>query len=306
MYYLSDISKMEIAERLGISRFRVSRLIDQAKQEGIVRIQVIEPINTSTEIEEQLEKRFHLRHAIVVQPTDQSDQSIMRAIGRAASERLVGLLKDGDVLGITWGATVNEVVKALPPKVDVRLQVVQITGGMNQIAIDVNAMDLVRRVADVYQAESYVLHAPAMIRNPAARQAMINDNGIHQTIEMFDKVNVALSGIGAFTNRSISNLMKSGYINNDELKQLRQEKVVGDVFAHFFDIGGKICDTSLEEQVIGMSAAQLKKLDYSIGVAGGTQKSLAILGALRGELINTLITDHDTACDILEKDLILS
>jgi deoxyribonucleoside regulator len=305
MYFLSDISKTDIAESLGISRFRVSRMIDQARQEGIVRIQIVEPISTSTEVEEQLEKRFGLHHAIVVHPTEPTDQAVMRAIGRAAAERLVSLLKDGDVLGITWGATVNEVVKALPGKVDIKLQVVQITGGLNQMAIDVNAMDLVRRVARVYEAESFVLHAPAMVRSAAARQALVSDNGVHATISMFEKVNVALSGIGAFSTRTVSNLLKAGYIDDADLKRLREKKSVGDVFAHFFDIGGRICDTELEQQIIGMGIEQLKHVRYSFGVAGGLHKSLAILGALRGHLINILVTDHETACDILEKDTLL-
>jgi len=162
MYYLSDIKKSEIANSLGISRFRVSRLIDQAWQEGIVQIKILEPISTSADLEEQLEKRFNLYHAIVVQPSDQSNQTIIRAIGRAAADRLLDLLKDGDVLGITWGETVNEVVKAFPSKINVKLDVVQITGGLNQMALDINAIDLVRRVAERCDAESHVLYAPPL------------------------------------------------------------------------------------------------------------------------------------------------
>jgi len=306
MYYLSDISKTEIGKRLGISRFRVSRLLEQARQEGTVRIQILEPPTTFAEIEEQLEKRFNLLHAIVVNPGDQSEQMINAAIGKAAAERLVNLLGDGDILGITWGATVNEVVKALPPKVDTRLQVVQITGGANQMAININAMDLVSRVAAIFNARSYVLYAPAMVSQPAIREALLEDSGIHETVAMFDKISVALSGIGALSTRAISNLLRTGFISDEDLKTLKEKKAVGDIFAHFFNIQGRICDTELEERIIGMGIDQLKNVRYSIGVAGGTQKSLAILGALKGKLINILVTDYATACDLLEKDLALS
>jgi deoxyribonucleoside regulator len=306
LYYFSDMSKTEIGQRLGISRFQVSRLLEQARQDGIVRIQIVDPGGNNAGIEEQLEKRFDLYQAIVVNPAGQSDETIMKAIGSAAAERLINLINDGDVLGLTWGATVNEVVEALPPKVEKDIQVVQIMGGLNQIALNVNAIDLVRRVAEVYGAKSYFLHSPAMVSNPALRGILLADSGIRETVDMFDDVTVALSGIGAFTAKGVSNLMKAGYIGNDDLARLRELKAVGDVFAHFFDITGRICDTELEQRIIGMGIEQLKKVRYSIGVAGGVHKSLAILGALRGRLINILVTDYATATDILDKDAVLS
>ena len=302
MYYLSDVSKTEIGKRLGISRFRVSRLLEQARQEEIVRIQIVEPVSTFADMEEQLEERFGLHHAVVVNQSDQSDHASVRAIGNAAAERLVNLLSDGDVLGVTWGATVNEVVNALPPRSDLDLEVVQTTGGLNQMAISVNAMDLARRVAAIYDAKCYVLHAPAMVSNLAARDVLFEDNGIHVTVEMFDKVTVALSGIGAFSTRTASNLIKTGYFSDEDLARLKERKVVGDIYGHFFNINGQCCDPELEERIIGMSIDQLKEVRYSIGVAGGTHKSLAILGALRGKLINILVTNYATASDILEKD----
>jgi DNA-binding transcriptional regulator LsrR (DeoR family) len=304
MYYYSGLNKTEIAHRLGISRFRVSRLLDQAQREGIVRIQVVEPVATFVETEEALEQRFNLLQAIVVRPTGPTYQATLEAIGRAAASRLGDLLSNGDVLGMTWGETANEVVKALPPKLDVKLDVVQITGGLNQMAIDVNAIDLVRRVAEICDARSYVLHAPAMVSSPAARAALMSDTGIRETCDMFERVTIALSGIGALTSNEFSNYIKAGYVDDRSLQRLRQRKAVGDVFAHFFDSQGNICDAELEERIFGMSVAQLRNTRYSIGVAGGMHKSLAVLGALRGRLINVLITDHVTAQEILKEDKI--
>lgn len=302
MYYVSDISKKDIGDRLGISRFRVSRLLDQARQSGIVRIEIFEPISTYTEIEAQLEEKFGLQYAVVVQPPSQEEKDVMHAIGRVGAEHLVSLLGEGDVVGITWGATVNEVIKALPARVEVRIQVVQITGGSDQLAIDVNPIDLVRRVAEVYNARSHVLFAPVFMQSKATRDELLLNSSIQNTVSLFPKVNVALSGIGAFSKEIASNLLRSGSLNNEDLKRLREKNAVGDVFGHFFDVHGAICDTELENRLIGMSVSQLKKVRFSIGVAGGLHKSLAVLGALRGKLINILVTDLQTARDILEKD----
>ena len=306
MYYLSDISKTEIGHHLGISRFRVSRLLEQAREEGIVQIQINEPIATNTEIEEKLEKRFDLRLAIVVNPSDSTDEGIRRAVGLAAADYLKNLLRDGDVFGITWGVTVDEVIRSLPTKIDHRLQVVQITGGLNQTAIDINPIDLVHRVADIYGSTPYVLFAPAIVGNPATRDAMMQDSSFQDTINMFAQVNIALSGIGAFSSSGDSLLLKAGYIQNEDLENLQACRAVGDVFGHYFNIEGEACNSELEERTFGMGLEQLKKVRYTVGVAGGVQKSLAILGALRGGLINTLVTNLATANDILEKDLIIA
>jgi DNA-binding transcriptional regulator LsrR (DeoR family) len=302
MYYHSGLTKTEIANRLGISRFRVSRLLDQARREGMVRIQIVEPLDTFLDLEEDLERRFGLLQAIVVKPNSRTYPAILETIGRATAERLGDLLRDGDVLGLTWGETMNEVVKALPARLDVEMQVVQIVGGLDQMAIDVNAQDLVRRMAATCKARSYVLHAPAMVSSPAAREALLEDNGIQQTCSMFDRVTVALSGIGTLASRDISNYVKAGYVGDEDLSRLRERQAVGDIFAHFFDLQGRICDADLEERILGMSVSQLRGVRASIGVAGGTHKTLAVLGALRGQLINVLITDDATARGVLEMD----
>jgi len=306
MYYLSDISKTEIGHHLGISRFRVSRLLEQAREEGIVQIQINEPIGTNTEIEERLEKRFNLHLAIVVNPNDSTGEGIRRAVGIAGADYLKNLLRDGDVFGITWGATVAEVIKSLPTKIDHRIQVVQITGGLTQTAIDINPIDLVHRVADIYGATPYVLFAPAIVGNPATRDVMMQDSSFHDTLQMFSRVNIAISGIGAFSSSSDSYLQKAGYVNDDDITSLQGCRAVGDVFGHYFNIEGVSCSIDLEGRTFGMSLEDLRKVRYTIGVAGGAHKSLAILGALRGGLVNTLVTDISTAIDILEKDQIIT
>lgn len=305
MYYFRGMTKQEIARRLRMSRFRVSRILDQAVDEGIVQIQIVQPATTAPEIEELLEERFSLWRAIVVKPGGQSEGEIKRAIGQAAAECLVDILTDGDVLGVAWGTTVNEAVRALPSKLDLDIKVVQITGGMNQMAIDVNAIDLTRRVAETCGAGTYLLHAPAMVSTAAGRQILLSDSGIRDTFAMFDQVNVAVSGIGALSPELLSThstYYRAGYIKDEDLEILKRNWVVGDVFAHFFDIEGRICDDELEQRIVGMSADQLKRVQYSIGVAGGLHKSAAVLGALRGKLITFLITDDATANDILSLD----
>ena len=133
----------------------------------------------------------------------------------------------------------------------------------------------------------------------------MQDSSFQATIKMFSRVNVAISGIGAFSSSSDSYLQKAGYVSDEDIKNLLGCGAVGDIFGHYFNIEGKTCNSDLEERTIGMNLEDLREVRYTIGVAGGIQKTLAILGALRGGLINTLVTDLATANDILEKDLII-
>jgi DNA-binding transcriptional regulator LsrR (DeoR family) len=229
MYYLSDISKTEIGQHLGISRFRVSRLLEQAREEGIVQIQINEPTDTNTEIEDQLEKRFNLPLAIVVNPSDPTYPGTMRAIGAAAADYLKNLVSDGDVIGITWGATVDEVVNYMPSKMDRRVQVVQITGGLNQSYINLNPTDLVRRVADIFSTKANLLFAPAIVGNPDTRACMMEDSSFKETISLFDRVTIAISGIGALSSSVDPLYLTAGYLQKGDLMNLRESKAVGAV-----------------------------------------------------------------------------
>jgi deoxyribonucleoside regulator len=135
---------------------------------------------------------------------------------------------------------------------------------------------------------------------------MMEDSSFKETISLFDRVTIAISGIGALSSSVDSLYLTAGYLQKEDLIKLRESKAVGDVFGHFFNVRGELCNPELEMRTIGIEPQQLKKVGCSIAVAGGNHKSLAILGALRGQVINTLVTNLSTAIDILEKDLILS
>ena len=295
MYYEWDMRQAEIAKQLGISQATVSRLIGRSKEEGIIRISVNLPNGVYTELEETLVKKFGLRDAIVVDSLDDNEKMIQRDLGAAAAYYLELAIRPNDVIGISsWSATLVALVDSLhslPRHPGVK--VVQILGGVGNPAAEAYATHLTSRMAQLVNGEAVYLPVSGVLVTEAARDILTAEEVAQHAIKLFDHVTTALVGIGAIEPSPL--LAQSGNIfGPQELDLLRQEKAVGDILLRFFDQNGNLVKTGLEKRVISMKLEQLSKVSRAVGVAGGSRKYAAILGALRGHWINVLVTDHFT------------
>jgi DNA-binding transcriptional regulator LsrR (DeoR family) len=296
MYYEWELRQSEIAKQLGLSQATVSRLLSRSKEEGIIRISVNLPNGVYTELEETLVKKFGLRDAIVVDSLDDNEKLIQRDLGAATAYYLESAIRPNEVIGISsWSATLLALVDALPPLPRKSgIKVVQILGGIGNPAAEAHATRLTSRMAQLVNGDAVYLPVSGVLATEAARDILIADEVAQQAIRLFDQVTTALVGIGAIEPSPL--LAQSGNIfAPQELDLLRQEKAVGDILLRFFDQDGNLVETGLEKRVISMSLEQLSKVSRAIGVAGGSRKFDAILGALRGHWINILVTDHFTA-----------
>ncbi|MBC8333355.1 MAG: sugar-binding transcriptional regulator [Anaerolineae bacterium] len=296
MYYEQDMRQSGIAKQLGLSQATVSRLLNRSREEGIIRISVNLPNGVYTELEENLVKKFGLRDVIVVDSLDNNEKLIQRDLGTAAAYYLESAIRPNEVIGISsWSATLVALVDALhsvPRKPGVK--VVQILGGVGNPAAESYAIHLTSRMAQLVNGEAVYLPVSGVLTTEAARDILAADEVALKAIRLFDHVTTALVGIGAVEPSPL--LAESGNIfAPQELDLLRQEKAVGDILLRYFDHDGNLSKTGLEKRVISMSLEQLSKVSRAIGVAGGSRKYAAILGALRGHWINILVTDHFTA-----------
>jgi len=178
LYFLDDLTQLQISRRLGISRQKVQRLIRAAKEKGIVQI-TIQPVRkTSSHLERQLEKQFSLKEALVVE-TDEYDEhdKVAQALGSPSAEYLLRVIDDGDSIAVSWGSTLRAIVDALPalgkPLQNVR--VIQALGGLGNPNTEVHASDLTKRMARIFGAEAILLPAPGVVRTSAAHQALLED-----------------------------------------------------------------------------------------------------------------------------------
>jgi DNA-binding transcriptional regulator LsrR (DeoR family) len=301
LYYGQNLTQHEIAEKLRLSRPKVSRLLQQAQDEGIVQITIHTPPGLFENLEEQLEKRFGLNEAVVVEVMNPSSQvAISRELGAAAAGYFRRSVQDGDVIGISWGTTLSAMVSALQP-IEVRdAHVVQMIGGLGLPEDEVHATSLCRRLTQLLNSKLTLLSAPGVVDNVNVKKALLSDSHIQEALSLFAKINVAYVGIGAPTAESV--VVRGGSImSQQDVDHLIDKGAVGDIALRFFDRFGEPVHSDLDERVIGITLEQIKYVPHVVGVTGGPQKYEVVLGALRGGLIDALITDVQTAQHILEK-----
>ncbi len=299
LYYKDGITQESISKKLKISKYQVNRILKRAVSSGIVQINIIDPASNISNLEKKLERKFNLKRAIVVENDGLSDVELKSKLGQATAGYLLEIIKDGDIIGVSWGTTVNEVINYLPPEINKSVEIVQITGGSHELSVNLNCHDITRRFASKFGVEPHLLYAPSIVDSKRMHDLLINETSIKKTFEYFNKLTIALVGIGALYPKVISTLVKTGHISGEDLKSLKKNGAVGDVFSYFFNINGEICSSSLSGRLITMPVDDLLEVPYSMGVAGGELKAEAILGAIRGNYINIIITDSIAAEKIL-------
>ena len=300
LYYEADLTEQAIADRLHLSRSKVSRLLKQARAEGVVQIRTIAPPGTFPDIEAALESRFGLAEAVVVESVAPNVQeAVTRDIGDAAARYLQGTIRDGDVLGVSWGSALRAFVYALPPQPATGVRVVQLIGGLGPPTAETHAADLCRRLASALSADLTLLPTPGVMRSVESREALLSDAHVRTALAAIPTVNLAFVGIGAPTPASA--VMRDESITDEAARaDLLGRGAVGDIALRFFSEDGQpiICD--LDDRVIGVTLGQLKVIERVVGVAGGPDKTAAIRGSLRGGYLDVLITDQMTAARLLE------
>lgn len=300
LYYERHLNQNEIAERLHLSRPKVSRLLQQAQDEGIVQITVMSPPGIYADLEQQLEERFGLREAVVVEVDKTAPQEVVsREVGTGAGEYFQRTLSVGDIIGISWGMTLVGMVNALPRCEIEEVHVVQIIGGLGPPEAEVHATNLCRRLSYKLSSKLTLIPAPGIASTNQARAALETDSHVQNALALFERINVAYVGIGVPSPTSVT--MRDGSIlTAEDLERLRAHGAVGDIALRYFDGGGQAVASELDERVVGITLQQLRQIETVVGVAGGQQKEAVVRAALHGRLINVLITDQLLAARLLD------
>ncbi len=299
-YYDDGLTQQQISERLGLSRVRVSRLLRAARDERIVQITIAPPQESNTEIERRLEEAYGLKEALVVTCSGDDTAAIVSQLGPVAATCLTRCLQGGEVVALSWGTAVLSVVNALPPKDLPNVRVVQFLGGLGELEAETHGAELARRMAQALGAKPRLIHAPGIVKDKVVRDALVMDPQVTDTLELAGRADVALVGIGVFEPGSTL-LADGSTLAKEEVRELKARGVVGDIALQFFDEDGSRVDHPVNERIIGTDLEQIRSIQRVIGVAGGAAKVRAIRAALRGGLVNVLVTDDRTAASLLEQ-----
>lgn len=297
-YYEDGLTQSQIGKRFGLSRIKVSRLLHQAREEKLIQINIIPPGKSNADLERALEVAYGLDEAVIVSPNGYEKQIIVHELGPAAADLLLRCLKGDEVLAISWGSTLLSVVEALPVKNWPQMKVVQIMGGLGRPEAEVHGTDIARRMAQAFGAKPRLLAAPGIVSSKMVRDALLADPQISDTLALVAKADIAVVGIGVPVPDSV--VMQAGALLPEEVTQLKAKRAVGDIALRFFDAGGRAIQHELNDRLIGLDLDQIRRIPRVIGVAGGVEKLEVIRAALRGKLINVLVTDDRIAIRLLQ------
>ena len=296
LFYEENLTKIEIEKRLHISRFKVARILKEAKRSGLIRIQIMEPETDLSELEKELEKIYKLKSAVLVWDDGDTLNQLKKRAGLVASQYVLGILRPEDILGVGWGTTTYELVNAMPENIALNPTVVQVSGGNVAIESGIDSQALTLKLARKFGVEPFLLHAPTFVDRIETRKLLLKEKSFKKIFQLYSKTNVLIAGIGAFIGNSF---IGSRYLDPTEMAALNRQKAVGEYLTYCYDIHGRICETEALERTIAIPAEMIKSIPCSIGIAVGKQKSAAIKGAVRAGLINTLITDTTTAKSLI-------
>ena len=294
----------QIGNRLGISRHRVGRLLREAIETGVVKIEIQSSFSKSMEIEQALENAFGLKASLVVEVNaDLPPEDTKLATCKAGAEFLRELIKAHHTIGVGWGTTTFELINQLEPLEIRDATVIQITGGNKRLSVRFDCHEVTRRLAQKLSADPVLLHAPGVVDKKETRELLMRESAIAETFSYFDKLDIVIVGIGAIVPKVNSMLIGSGYVSGAELKLLKRGGAVGDVFSYFINNNGEIVETEIYDRSITIGVEHIRKVPTTVGIATGAEKSRAVAAAIRGGFVNTLIVDIHLAHALLQHKL---
>lgn len=305
LYYEDDMRQQEVSDYLGISRATVSRMLQKGKESGIVRVEVINPVQFSyNKLEKALERKYGLKEVIVVESSalDTKTESVSRMYERAALY-LSQFFKDGDWIGVTMGHTLRNIVKTNRAfEKDKKLMFVPIAGGIGQSTIDkvdVQSNRIAQEFSRKFGGTYTQFLSPAVFSEQKAMEYFLKEKSISYIFDDFQKLDTLIMGIG-IPQRVESTLVRAGYITGENLEKFARDGMAGDIALHIFDEDGATEKfRAFNDRVAGMPLEVMKKVRNRIGIAGGENRAEAIRGAIKGGFINMLITNIDAAEKLL-------
>lgn len=296
LYYEQDQNQAQIARQLNTSRSTVSRLLDRARQLGIVKISIGYPWERHLALEDRLCSQFKLHAVRVLDGVGRSPEEVIEGLGQLAAQFIDPLLKDDMLVGISFGRSLASTIKQLQPTRKVSMTVVQIIGALGSSNPLLEGPDLVRELASQYGAAYRYLYAPLIVEDRRMRDLLVQEPSVQEALTLGRKADVIMIGIGSLQEGAP---IWIGYLSEREKAWLRNIGAVGHMCAQFYDIQGKLLDVEVNQRVIGIGIDTLREIPEVIAVAGSKEKAEAILGALRGGYINSLITDEQAAREII-------
>lgn len=297
LYYIEGMTQSDVAKKLGVNRIMVTRLLSEAKKRGEVVIRIKSDLSDLVELQQALQDRFGLRQAIVAPLEDPRDDPT-KVISAAAGVFVSELMRNEITVGVGWGKTLHSMLPYIEERALSNVRVVSLLGGIAQ-AKRFNPAEFAWQFAELFEAEGFLISAPAVVDSAQTRHALLENCGLNEILLLAESCDVALLSCGGITAMTTS--YRSGHINEAARQALIEDGAVGDVLYHFLDADGKLVPHSVNSRSISMPLDRLKRIPEKVLMSGGPEK-IGILKATIASIQPTvLITDEVTARTLLSQ-----
>jgi DNA-binding transcriptional regulator LsrR (DeoR family) len=294
-YYFDGASKSDIAAQLGLSRFKVARLLDQARATGLVRIELDYRGEIDLDLTVRLSDAFGLRHCLVIESPEDDEALLRTNLGRAAARLLSEIVEPGDVLGLAWARSLMAMRTSLTRLAP--CPVVQLTGALSRPDVDESSIELVRDVARASKGPALYFYAPMILPDAATTRALRTQPEVARAVSRFADVTKAVVGVGAW---QAGGSTVADAVTEQERREMSELGVRAELCGIQIDAEGEPVTTALTERLIGIDAAQLRAIPEVIAIVYGAAKSHAVLAALRGGFATSLVTHAGMAHALLQ------
>lgn len=301
LYYQQDLTMEAIGEELRVSRSSVSRLLDYAREIGIVDIRITSPAEEPRRIEEAIKEKYGVNSYLVPVPQGTSHVDRLERVGLSAARMLGQFFSSNMVMGIAWGSTISAISRHLLKKNTSNTEVVQLNGAGNDQTSGVTySSEILRRFGEAYGARVQHFPVPTFFDNPQTKELLWTERSTRRVLDLQKRMDIALFGLGATAAEVPSQVYTGGYLNDREIDSLRRDGVVGDVATVFYRADGTWKDIEVNQRSSGPGIDVISGVPRRLCVVSGVRKLEALLGALRVGVITDLIIDEVTARALVE------
>ncbi|MGN9788199.1 sugar-binding transcriptional regulator [Nonomuraea sp. ZG12] len=297
-YYESGETQEQIAHALHLTRWKVGRMLAEAREVGIVRIEVLHPRSRVGALERALSKRFGLRETIVVAGSG-GDEQLRKQVAAAGADHLAAMRPVPRLIGVSWGRTLDRLAGGLAPGWATGVHVVQINGALSRSRQPTSAGSTASLIAHHGGGTATLLAAPAILEQQSTRAALENDRAVSDVLTLAAGADLFLFSPGGMGSDSV--LVDSGQIDADDLDRLADAGAVGDVLGRFVDARGQIVDPGLDGRTLGLSLDLLRSATTSVALVSGRAKRAVCRAVVTSGLCDVLITDDQNATHLLEE-----
>lgn len=296
MYYLHGETMENIAHRLDVSRSTVSRMLATARNTGIVRITLAQPVETRSSLSAAIEQRFGVKTHIVSVKQGSSDVVRLDRVARVAAGVVTDIVQPGDVIGVAWGTTLAAVASHLPRRDLGDAAVLQLNGAASPSTSGIPYVGaILQTMAEAWGASVVHFPVPTFFDFVEAKEALWKERSVKRVLALRRRADVAIFGVGTFEANPPSHVYCSGYFDRDDVRLMRSEGVVGDICTVLLRADGTWRDISLNERGTGVTPTELRDIKRRVCIVSGAAKAVALMGALNSGAVTDLIVDDETA-----------